>query len=106
MPSGPHQNYVEVERDFTDLPKTMDWLLQNPGKAEQIANNNVKTFRERYLTQAAEACYWRMLWDGWAKATSNSTGSSVPVYKRGLPYESFLLLDSKDMISFSFSSES
>lgn len=83
----------------------MDWLLQNPDKAEHIANNNVKTFRERYLTQASEACYWRALWDGWAKATANTPGPSVPVYKRGLPYESFLLLDSRDMFHYSFTPE-
>lgn len=105
MSSGPHQNYVEVERDFSDLPKVMEWLFQNPDKAEHIANNNVKTFRERYLTQAAEACYWRALWDGWAEATTNMTGPSAPVYERGLRYESFLLLDSRDMLHFSFAPE-
>ncbi|PLB33876.1 glycosyl transferase family 90-domain-containing protein [Aspergillus candidus] len=102
VPSGPHQNYVEVERDFSDLPKAMDHLLQNPEKAQEIADNNVKTFRERYLTQAAEACYWRALWDGWAEATANMEQPSVPVYQRGLRYESFLLLDSRDMLQFSF----
>lgn len=101
MPSEPHQNYVEVERDFSDLPQVMDWLLQNPGKAETIANNNVKAFHERYLTQAAESCYWRALWEGWGEA-SNMTRALGLVYERGLQYESFLLLDSKDMMQFSF----
>ena len=101
MPSGPHQNYVEVERDFSDLPQVMDWLLQNPGKAETIANNNVKAFHERYLTQAAESCYWRALWEGWGEA-SNMTMALGSVYERGLRYELFLLLDSKDMMQFSF----
>ena len=101
VPSGPHQNYVEVERDFSDLPMVMERLLQDPEKAKQIANNNVKTFRERYLTQAAEACYWRALWDGWAE-TTNIEEPSVPVYERGLRYVSFLLLNSKDMLHFSF----
>ena len=101
VPSGPHQNYVEVERDFSDLPQVMDWLLQNPGKAETIANNNVKAFHERYLTQVAESCYWRALWEGWGEA-SNMTMALGLVYERGLQYELFLLLDSKDMMQFSF----
>ncbi|KAE8396829.1 hypothetical protein BDV37DRAFT_289942 [Aspergillus pseudonomiae] len=71
--SGPEQNYMEVERDFSDLPKRMDELLENPDKAERIANNSVKYFRERYLTPAAEACYWRSLWEGWAEVSANVT---------------------------------
>ncbi|RHZ52986.1 uncharacterized protein CDV56_102424 [Aspergillus thermomutatus] len=83
--SGPEQNYVEVERDFSDLPKRMDELLKNLEKAERIADNNVKTFRERYLTQAAEACYWRALWEGWAEVSSNVTREvERPAVERGL----------------------
>ncbi|KKK25546.1 hypothetical protein AOCH_001369 [Aspergillus ochraceoroseus] len=105
--SGPNQNYVEVERDFSDLPKQIDDLLKNVEKAERIAENSVKTFRERYLTQAAEACYWRALWDGWAEVSSNVTRNvKRPAVERGLRYESFVLLESHDMLKFSFGSES
>lgn len=105
--SGPHQNYVEVNRDFSDLPETMDNLLNDPDTAERIADNNVKTFKERYLTQAAEACYWRALWDGWAEVSPNVTralDSNIEKsgFEGGLRYESFMLLDSKDMMQFSF----
>lgn len=104
--SGPEQNYVEVERDFSDLPKRMDELLENPDKAERIANNSVKTFRERYLTPAAEACYWRALWEGWAEVSANVTRDvERPPVDRGLRYESFVLLDSNDMFKYSFGSE-
>lgn len=104
--SGPEQNYVEVERDFSDLPKRMDELLKNPDKAERIANNSVKTFRERYLTPAAEACYWRALWEGWAEVSANVTRDvERPPVDRGLRYESFVLLDSNDMFKYSFGSE-
>ncbi|KAF7585733.1 hypothetical protein BBP40_010183 [Aspergillus hancockii] len=83
--SGPEQNYVEVERDFSDLPKRMDELLKSPDKAERIANNSVKTFRERYLTPAAEACYWRALWEGWAEISANVTRDvERPPVGRGL----------------------
>ncbi|KAE8377189.1 glycosyl transferase family 90-domain-containing protein [Aspergillus bertholletiae] len=104
--SGPEQNYVEVERDFSDLPKRMDELLKNPDKAERIANNSVKTFRERYLTPAAEACYWRALWEGWAEVSANVTRDvERPPVERGLRYESFVMLDSNDMLEYSFGSE-
>lgn len=104
--SGPEQNYVEVERDFSDLPKRMDELLKNPAKAERIANNSVETFRERYLTPAAEACYWRALWEGWAEVSANVTRDvERPPVDGGLRYESFVLLDSNDMFKYSFGSE-
>lgn len=81
----------------------MQRLLHDPQTAERIADNNMRTFRERYLTLAAEACYWRSLWDGWA-SVSNATNSlermGKPVTERGLRYESFLLLDSSEMMDF------
>lgn len=103
VPSGPQQNYVEVERDFSDLPSRMNHLLQNPRAAERIADNNVRTFRERYLTPAAEACYWRALWDGY-KQVSNATDSlsrmGRPAVERGLRFESFSLLESNEMMDY------
>ncbi|KAF9891508.1 hypothetical protein FE257_003975 [Aspergillus nanangensis] len=99
---GPNQNYVEVERDFSDLSEKMEPLLNDPSAAERIAGNSVRTFRERYLTKAAEACYWRMLFDGYRSVWN----SSVPLWseyyeqERGLRYESFVLLDSPSMFDF------
>lgn len=40
-------------------------LLAHPEKAKRIADNSVAVFRERYLTPAAEACYWRVLVRRW-----------------------------------------
>ncbi|KFL61272.1 uncharacterized protein TERG_12030 [Trichophyton rubrum CBS 118892] len=89
--TGPYQNFVEVERDFSDLPAKMEHLLANQDLAERIAKNNAKTFRERYLTKAAEACYWRELWASWATVfNAIITDSAVD---RGLRFESFLLLE-------------
>ncbi|KAG2412903.1 hypothetical protein HFD88_010461 [Aspergillus terreus] len=99
---GPNQNYVEVERDFSDLADKIEPLLRDPVRAARIAENNVRTFRDRYLTKAAEACYWRMLFDEYGRVWN----SSVPVWseeaqkERGLRYESFLLLDSQAMFDF------
>lgn len=105
--SGPHQNYVEVNRNFSDLSETMDSLLNDPDTAERIANNSVSTFRERYLTLAADACYWRALWNGWAAVSANVTSAlesriDESGFEAGLRYESFMLLDSRDMLQFSF----
>ncbi|KAL4967180.1 uncharacterized protein BDV14DRAFT_188517 [Aspergillus stella-maris] len=93
---GPYQNYVEVARDFSDLESQLKSLLDDPERAERIADNSVKTFRERYLTPAAEACYWRALWDGYA-GVWNSSGIEG---KRGLRYEVFILQGSQDMVEF------
>ncbi|KAJ5201986.1 CAZyme family GT90, partial [Penicillium cinerascens] len=95
--SGPEQNFVEVERDWSDLENKMDWLLSHEKDAQRIADNNVKVFRERYLTQAAEVCYWRRLIRQWAKVSDfkpefykeDETGNKV---WRGLSFESFMLM--------------
>lgn len=92
--SGPNQNFVEVDRSFENLESTVLALQTNDARAEKIAENSVKTFRERYLTPAAEACYWRKLIHGWSMVSwepqfwKNDNGTMV---WRGLPVESFLL---------------
>lgn len=90
------QNYVEVARNFEDLEEKINWLQAHDAQSKKIASNSVKTFRERYLTPAAEVCYWRRLVPGWASVMSfepeffkvHDDGNNV---WRGLPIESFLL---------------
>ncbi|KAB8262073.1 endoplasmic reticulum-resident kdel protein [Aspergillus pseudonomiae] len=101
--SGPQQNFVQVERDWADLPHRIQELLDDPLKARMIADNNVKVFRERYLTPAADACYWRALLQEWATASPEITETmtdptSAP--NRGIRFESFLLLDPNSMMRF------
>ncbi|CAI7574959.1 unnamed protein product [Penicillium pancosmium] len=99
---GPQQNYVEVERDFSDLAEKIEPLVENTAAAARIAQNSVKTFRERYLTPAAEACYWRQLFDGYSSVW-NSTVNPWSIRhgrERGLRYESFLLLESPQQLEF------
>ncbi|KAJ5191895.1 uncharacterized protein N7498_010880 [Penicillium cinerascens] len=99
---GPNQNYVEVERDFSDLADKIEPLVRDTDAAERIAKNSVKTFRERYLTPAAEACYWRSLFGGYGSVW-NSTVNPWSVRdgkERGLRYESFVLLESPKMLEF------
>ena len=94
--SGPDANFVEVDRDFADLDRKMRFLLDNPGTAEKIANNAVRTLRDRYLTPAAESCYWRHLIRQYASACdfepqlfefSRKSGEKT----RGVPFESWIL---------------
>jgi hypothetical protein len=64
---GEAQNYIHVREDFSDLEEKIQFYQANPVLAERIARNSVSTFRDRYLTPAAEACYWReMIWN-WAE---------------------------------------
>ncbi|KAJ0413529.1 glycosyl transferase family 90-domain-containing protein [Aspergillus carlsbadensis] len=123
IPSGASQNYVEVERDFSDLEAKIAPLLTDPARAQAIADNSVRAFRERYLTPAAEACYWRGLWDGYAGVwngtssaeSAGSAGSAGAIEfserggagrpsgsgrRRGMRYESFVLQRSQAMLEF------
>ncbi|KAL3429780.1 glycosyl transferase family 90-domain-containing protein [Aspergillus tetrazonus] len=102
IPSGPQQNFVEVARDFSDLADALKPLLEDPVRAETIANNSVRTFRQRYLTPAAEACYWRALWDEYGDIFNSSQAQTGEERKRrpGLRYESFILQGSDDMLEF------
>ena len=103
-PSGEEQNYVQVKRDFKDLEKTMDKYLksENMFAAERIAENARAVFRERYLTPAAESCYWRQLIRGWSEVQAFETvlWKEEVIEKgekhirrrrpRGVPFESYV----------------
>ena len=47
----------------------MEELLANPEKAKMIAQNGVDAFRDRVLTPAAQACYWRKMLVKWAEVS-------------------------------------
>ena len=92
--SGPNQNFVEIDRDFTQLESTIEHLREYDSEAQRIATNSVKTFRERYLTPAAEACYWRHLIRGWAEVSFEPDFYNLvngTKQWRGVPFESFAL---------------
>ena len=85
----------QVKNDFSDLDDKMEWLLSHPADAARIARNNVATFRDRYLTPAAEACYWRRLINEWGRHSFEPEFyDMVNGVKRwrGVPYESFALM--------------
>ncbi|RDL31109.1 uncharacterized protein BP5553_09898 [Venustampulla echinocandica] len=91
----PSQNIVEVETDFSDQEEKVLSLLQNPEKAQRIARNNVETFRDRYLTPAAQACYWRRMLRSWADVSFkprewDMEEGTEARRTRGMPFESFV----------------
>lgn len=95
---SPDANYVEVARDFSDLEAKIEFLLDHPDVAERIADNAVRTFRDRYLTPAAEACYWRRLIRRYADVCDFEPSLYVESRRgerelRGVPFESWLLTE-------------
>ncbi|KAK6525231.1 hypothetical protein TWF694_005377 [Orbilia ellipsospora] len=98
--SGPNQNYVECERDFSDLEKVIKDLTKNPKKARRIADNSVKLLRDRYLTPAAEACYWRKFIKGWRSVSFEPKLLDESGRLRGVPIESFILERRTDWVPY------
>ena len=91
--SGPEQNWVSVLDDWSNLEETLEDLIANPAKAKMIADNSVRTLRDRYLTPAAETCYWRRLIQGYASVSFEpdffeSDGKTW----RGTPFSSMALM--------------
>ncbi|QDS76196.1 hypothetical protein FKW77_008238 [Venturia effusa] len=93
-PEGPDQNYIHVQADWSDLEEKMEWYRNNPLDAQRIANNSVNTFRDRYLTPAAEACYWRRMIRNWAEvqnftpqAYEETSGENDFKKQRGIDWE-------------------
>lgn len=86
---GPEQNFVQVKEDWSDLEQKVTEVLENPSMADRIAKKGVEVFRDRYLTPAAEACYWRALIRGYGSVSFEpdlyeKDGTTL----RGVPFES------------------
>ena len=115
QPSGQEQNYVQLLRDFSDLTKTMEKFLHPPtlqSEGQRIADNARRTFRESYLTPAAEACYWRALIRGWASVQGftpqrwiepevedwhvGSGGKTIKKMTRGVPFEAYAVMEATE----------
>jgi hypothetical protein len=89
--TGPDANYVQVEQDWSDLGEKIEHLISHPAEAERIADNSVHTFRNRYLTPAAEACYWRKLINAYASVSFEPSLLASDGSQRAVPFESFTL---------------
>lgn len=87
---GEHQNYIHVQRDWSDLESQINYYRAHPEDATRIANNSVNTFRDRYLTPAAEACYWRRMIRNWSEVQAFEPEVYVKgegVKQRGIDWE-------------------
>ncbi|KAI5805224.1 glycosyl transferase family 90-domain-containing protein [Geopyxis carbonaria] len=95
---GVAQNWVKVNDDWSDLQEKVEGLLGDPEKAERIANNTVSVFRDRYLTPASEACYWRRLFEAWAEVQPEGTAekeAALGPEERGTAWESYAVMGGK-----------
>lgn len=63
---GEEQNILLVDREWSNLQEKMEYYLAHEEEAQRVADNAAKLFRDRYLTPAAETCYWRRLFKGYA----------------------------------------
>lgn len=87
---GPARNYVPVKYDFSDLGEKMQFLLDHPDEAERIADNSVAMFRDKYLTPAAQACYWRKMFRTWSEVSFEPELSEDYGKPRGIPFETYV----------------
>lgn len=83
---GEEQNIVNLSRDFEDLEEQVNRLLADPLEAQRIANNGAAVFRDRYVTPAAVACYWRRLFGAYAAESYRPDRNA----ERGIPYEDYM----------------
>ncbi|EKG17488.1 Lipopolysaccharide-modifying protein [Macrophomina phaseolina MS6] len=106
---GPEQNYISVANDWSDLEEKIEYYRANPDEAARIAKNSVDTFRDRYLTPAAEACYWRRMIRNWAEVQAFAPSAYEEVkgkdgktrmVQRGLDWEIYAHPDSNYELKF------
>ncbi|KAK8025401.1 hypothetical protein PG990_003224 [Apiospora arundinis] len=84
------QNVALVEKAGPDLEKGTPDFLRNTKIAKTIASNTVETFRHRYLTEAAAACYWRELIHTYREVSYSPKVYNETDPRRGIPLKEFL----------------
>jgi len=84
-------NVVFVRPDWSDLEETISYLRKNPELARSIAQRQREVMvNGGYLSEAAEACYWRGLIKAWSEmARVNETEKP---WGEGMRWETFSLL--------------
>jgi len=99
---GPQQNFIPVKRDFSNLGKKVKHYMSHPEQAQRVSDNARAAFRNRYLTPAAQACYWRRLIKSWSEVSFrpeiyedvevNVSGKNeTETQLRGISFEAFIL---------------
>lgn len=89
-------NIIFVRPDWSDLEATILYLRQNPEIAKGIAQNQRELMvNGGYLSEAAEACYWRSLIRAWSKMvrTSESKGEKGRAWGEGTRWETYSLIE-------------
>ena len=77
----------------------MKYYRAHPEEAERIAMTSAAVFRDRYLTPAAEACYWRAMVRRWAQVQAfepeayYKDGNTGQTRQRGVDWEVFVAPD-------------
>lgn len=90
-------NCISVTRDFNDLEAQVQFYEHHLHEAQQIANQARETFRERYTTPAATACYWRHLMRTWASVAFNPQ-----IHHHYFDFDPLTPSDGNGSFSFSF----
>lgn len=72
----------------------MKMLVKDQDKSQRIAAESTRVFRDRYLTPAAEACYWRKMMHTWKSAMAfepkkYETFANGTRVRRGVSWERF-----------------
>lgn len=90
-------NCVHVNRTFENLEEQVDYFNKNLDQAQRIADQARHTFRERYTTPAATACYWRKLMRTWAETVTFTPRIDIAKdghrmkKTRGITFEEFIV---------------
>lgn len=99
---GDDKNVISVKRDFANLEKKVKHYMEHPEDAQRLADNVRTTFRDRYLTPAAQTCYWRRLIRGWSEVAFQpliyedveidvSGTNETETKLRGISFEAFII---------------
>jgi hypothetical protein len=93
-------NCIHANRNFSDLEETIEYYNAHLDEAQQIADTARRTFRERYTSPAATACYWRKLLRTWAdvsfspvvtEPTPKKHSMAAKRKPRGISFEEFIV---------------
>jgi hypothetical protein len=84
-PTGSQQNYVPVKLDWSDLGSKVQEMIVDEDKAATIARNAKSVFRDRYLTPAAQTCYFRRLFHAWRDVPFEPETYELVPWKTGQP---------------------
>ncbi|KAI9713930.1 MAG: hypothetical protein M1820_000660 [Bogoriella megaspora] len=89
---GLDQNVVAVQDNWSDLEARVQYYLDHEDEAQRIADNTVDFFRNRYLSPAAETCYWRQMFRSFRNVSYEPELYSAEdkMKPRGITFEQYM----------------